>query len=356
MSTFKELKESSVAADLGLDPESAEFRSLANVATERLVNAGKWWGTIKRVKARVWNQKIILPMNVAALERVSINGWVEKIRGEAFEFLEGGFGVAEDQCATSAWFTGPDVIDAGESPISNRILDPVRISAFSSADVDGESGECEGACVVIKGYDACGNPVMSRDADDCPVDGVKIMLDSTRTSNPSTSTEQFADITSITKTFTKGAITVATNDSSGIGWILSRMGPRMRSSVYRVYSLPRFASKQCEPCCAPVVTGVCKMGFVPVYDDDDILSISSLPAVIDACWAEYNAKKPQGAQLSLLYWQSAITTLENQLKHQRGAGQTNPLAVPDDGTYGASYMQSPYGYNMGGWVGVGRPW
>lgn len=344
MITLKQIKDTGLAEELGLCPTDSRFIALVNQATERLMYAGKWWGTMRRLKLRVFNRRITLPLNVASLEQVSLNGTPELIRGEAFEFMPGGLGIAEDQCNPARWCCGADIVDGGQSPIQNTILHPAKIAAYSDAS------ECTGASVTICGYNTDGDYIRSQDSDGCWLDGVKLMLDGTADTNPPTTIPEFCQVTSIVKTSTNGVVTVATNEGNGTGILLSKMAPKMITSAYRVYEVPRLACVCTDNRMAPVVTGYVKMGFVPVYEDNDILSISSLPAIKDAVWSEYYSTKPDGDAISAARMQKAISMLQAQLQHQRGSGQVNPMNVSDDGTFGASGIQSVYGFP---WLCVG---
>lgn len=338
MITLAQVKDSGLAEEMGYSREDTAFIGLLNSAVQRLVESGDWWGLRRKVKCRVIKNRLILPPYIAALERVSVNGVVTKIRGEAFEFLEGGYGVAEDQSNPRTWYCGADIVDQGFSALSTPLTCPVRISASSDAD------ECTGAYVTVLGHDRYGNEIRSQDSDDCWYDGVKLMLaeDESDTSPP-TSLSEFMDITAIVKPVTNGNVTISTNDMTGFGLVIARLGPADRTSEYRAYSVPRMTCVSDDPCCAPIVTAVVKMGFRTVANDDDVIPVGNIPAIKDACWAEYYSNKPGGDQVAIARWQRALATLENQLKHHRGSGQTNPLAIPDDGTYGSSGIGNLYG-------------
>ena len=340
MITLGQLKATGIAQQMGLCPDDAKFLSLANTAIERLMYAGDWWGTKRRVKLRVTDgNRIVLPMNVAAVERVSINGVPESLRGEAFEFLEGGYGVAEDQAGpTYRWQSPSQVVDSGVVATMTDPPYPSRISAYSDAI------ELDGTTITIQGYNQNGDWIRTQAKDGRWSEGEALILDPSSETIPPTTITDFKIVSAIIKPITIGGVVVSTNNLDGSGVLMSKMGPGTMTSQYRSYRIPRPSCEASGVCCAPVVTAIVKMGFVPVQNDRDVLSLWSLPAIQDGIWAEFYAQKVETEALRNAKMASALATLNMQLAHHRGSGQNNPLSVPDDGTFGASEMMPVYGY------------
>jgi hypothetical protein len=341
MISLKQIKESGVAQAIGYSPDDTRFIAIVNRATERLMHSGQWFGSLRRIRLRVFDRRIALPGNVAAIERISLNGRAQKLFGEGYEFLEAGYGIEGDKpnpiydCAAS------DVADAGTSPTSNELVCPTHISAMS------EAVECEGAYVLVRGYDQYGHYLRSKDSDGCWYNGEELMLDDTRTSDPSTTLKKFyGQIISITKTETKGQVTVMANGMDGTAYILARMLPKQRTSTYRIYTLPRApVGCDCDENVGvfPVISALVRMAFVPVYEDDDVLSLNCMPAIYDGILSEFHRPKEGGLIQSAAYYQSAIVALQQELQHYRGSGQMTPIAKWDDGTMGASGEFNLYG-------------
>lgn len=339
MISLAQIKETGLAEAMGMTPTDSRFISYLNTGVERVMQAGNWKGTIKKMRLRVSEgNRIYVPKNVLSVEKFSVNGVPVKLHGPAFEFMEGGNGVYQDlNCRDRCWRCSSDIVDQESSATMATLAVPSNITAISDA------AECAGTSITIKGYDGMGNWVRSQDANGCWSDGVTLLLDGTEDTNPPTTKLLFLEITEIVKDETKGVVTVSANHLNGGGIELAKLDPIQRTSEYRLYTIPAPICGPCAPGRIPCIMAIVKMAFVPVKNDRDTFLIDLMSAIKDAAWSQYYADKPEGFQLQAAKLASAMAALDQQLGNYRGAGQVNPINVVDDGSAGASRIFPVYG-------------
>lgn len=346
---LQQLSESRCAEALGLCG-AGNLRALAsyvNEATERLLYAfgetgpfGCWDKAAFRVLRE--DPYITLPTGYARAVNLDICRVPVKVQNEFVEFLDQGIGLQTicDCSGVRAAYDRNNFPTAYDLPTTNQYL---RLYATDSRDF--------GQTIIFsQAKDQNGNYVYETSGLN-QVTGAQLIL-----ANPfATTTFIVTSFANIIKPVTFGDVVLrAVDATTGAETFLARYLARETTPVYRRY----FLEKLPQQCCMPgfpatdpptsVITAMLKKEWTPATQPSDMLLISSIAALKEACLAvkygECDSANGQG--LNGTHWKSAIKLLNDQLTHYLGSEQPAINVRP---------YQSE-GLNTGGWGTCADGW
>lgn len=295
----------------GTCSSSAEFLSLLNQATRKLMNRGSFFGTVQRIQVCTYDCKIVWPRFCGTVLAVNLSGgsstpknnWYGFLpfsnwdisMGGAFPFINGCFG-------------SPPISDAGLTPVFNQIScgHPVYLRIYPGVRED------IGKKITIYGVDGNGLELRTQ------VNGVWQQGETITLALPYTQTTAlFRNVTRISKPVTQGVVRYYQWAPVGdYTYDLVWHDPGETTPMYRVSKLPAGRS-----CCLKSIEALVKLEFCPVVGDSDIVQISSLDSLADMMQSirEKNGGNIQEAQAFEL---SAVRELNLILREKFPTEQT----------------------------------
>lgn len=318
----------------------AAIVAMLNECTQRLLFASGetgWFGCWQKVafNVSVTNPYITLPRQFARAINLDVCRMPIQIRNEFYEFLPGGIGLQEppfnscnDWCGNIAGYERaevPTMVDLDGA--SNNFI---RAYISNSADA--------GKRLLITGTDANDLQIYSTDGTN-NVNGTFLTLGS-----PFVTTSFYIKtIQALQKDVTLGDVIVKqVNGVTGEETTLVRLAPTEINPAYRRFFISRLPNGCCPANGIVTVTALCKLQYVPVYQDTDQLLISNIPALIEEAQAiRYSSMDtPTAAVLEQKHHNKAIRLLQNEQRHELGESMSvvcNPFA-------GASLERQSIGY------------
>jgi hypothetical protein len=270
--------------------ESPKFLNYLNQVRERVINSGKWKGTTFKVNFDMGDREYIsLPRDAESLLGLHVNYGVQGIQSRWYEYLVSGPGSIPSPM--------PDIgsaIDLGDNFATT--IDPTQAGILRWKTT---ATEAEGLTVKVFGHtDQYGNDVYTNGSL-----GEEITLDSV----PVDTTNAFYQITSVVKPVTVGPVQLYVVNGA-TETLLAEYAPTETRPQYRRYRLANTNY---------VVTGLCKLKYLPLIQEDEPVippSIGALKMGILALVYE-DANDPASADA---YWGRCYALLNQQLKETRG--------------------------------------
>jgi hypothetical protein len=240
-----------------------------NLAQERLINSGKWKGTIREVAVTAPEEFITLPPRFHSCLAIKFVDGTDyspaSIRNQWYRYLTGGSCYANQ----TTWFSsgyGPVVDDLGDgyctfanSPYDSYYLKFTRANAGDN-----------GLQILVKGYDTDGNIIFT-DAGSYSYEGLITTLSAATVTTSQVFTNQ---IYFLQKQVSQGFITldavdVATGATTQIGYYM----PSEQAPSYRRYLTGDITNT------FDSVNAMCKLRYVPAVVDSDEVIPSNLGAL-----------------------------------------------------------------------------
>ena len=305
--TFADVKRSLIPTALGMCTDDARILKYTNEAIQRLIERGRWWGTVVRARFCVTSGCITWPRQVAAVENIQLDGSVIPVRNQWYEFLEYRDPLNFASCTTDCSQCAPGYLSCQDRGTAPTVIDvvgnrKVRIYPTDLSD--------NGKRVLIQGYDENRLWVRTQLAGTW-YDGEWLTL-----VNPHvTSTKTFSSITGIQKQATNMRVAIYEyNPANGGQRTLAIMEPDELVACYRRSFIPQFnCDTSCSSCDNRTVTAMVKLAYQPIASDEDWLLISSIPALKDcimSLWKEQNNEPAEANRLFL----KALDTLNHELR------------------------------------------
>lgn len=304
--------------------------SLINEAQQRLLMKGKFAGTKVLYNFCAYDGCITLPRELEAVLAVSICYHNPRVQNEWFEFIPG----LSPQ--TPGFTCNPSLVPRGTSPLFKDICGSKYLKVYCDLSDDASLP------ILFKGFDENGNEIMTQ------VNGEWIQGEYISPSTTGTlSTKQYTYISSVVKEITTGYIRVyqVDVDDTTSQTVSGLFAPSETLPSYRKYFYAPLSSNGSCGCGSrvsnstenpKVVSILAKRGYVPVYNDNDDLVITNIPALKAMCMAieKYEANNPQEAQF---YETQAERYLDEELKEYNGGSTGN---VPVDLRYRMGSVRS----------------
>lgn len=299
--TFADIKASRICEALNIPPTDTRLASYVNEAIQRLLQKGRWWGTMAKYAFTATSGCITLPRQIATIEKVAQDNQVIDLHDFWYEFIDNGWGTRDSDSS------GLEALFKGRFPIFSDIIPPgkrVRCLCDLASDVGKE--------VLILGYDDDNNWIRTTQSG-VVADGELIALAQTP---GTTSVNNFQVVTDIQAPATLNGqwwlyeLDTATLVTRMIG---QYQYDEVRPSFAR-YLFPAIGSTNA------LVEALVKLEFIPVKNDADYSLIGNLAALKKECMA-VKAEEENRFQDAVALEAMAVKLLDEELDHYLGAGR-----------------------------------
>ncbi len=343
-----QVKASSIPAAIGIGACDPRFITTLNEAQERLANAGKWWGTYKRLRICVTANCITWPRDVKVVEGFIQCGLSLPIANAWFDFQENVRSPAVGGCQCD----GSKLLDRGLVCQNRDFSTPSKIRLYPASATDA------GKRVLIQGLDQNGVAVRTLDGTTW-VDGEYLTLASPFVT--STFTYSAPGLTGVQKPLTNSrvlAYSVAAdsgNETQIAVWDSSERNPSYRRSYLTNLAQLCGDTASCNSCadegdgCVPamedcsnvVADTIVRLELVPVVVDSDWCFIGNIGALKSAMKSLVKEDKNL-QQEAMVDWMQAIRLLRSEL---------DAYSPPDQISVNVQVMgTAPLGAVLGGFV------
>ena len=266
-----------IAGQTGMRIDDVSFLGRLNLVVERLMIEGNLPQCVARLRFANLGGLIALPLGYDALLKVCLDDAPRPVQNPWYEFLQYGPGA---QDGANAWSS--HVVDRGESPViippdwPAGIVPPVRLRFYSAAD-ERPAGAEPGARPTgrVLGYDTAGNWVRTLEIDTW-ADGESFELngDLPEPDHFADTVATWSRVETILLPVRRGIVEAYYLDADDVEFFAGRYGHTETHPMYRIYSCPEVAADRNFS-----VLGLCRRRFVPVREDNDLVTISNLNAL-----------------------------------------------------------------------------
>jgi hypothetical protein len=295
--TFADIKLSRIPKVLGLCNDDSRLLEFTNEAIQRLLEKGRWWGTVVKARFCITSGCLTWPRNVAAIDAVQLDSSPIAVKNQWFEFLE--YRDPSCCCETSA-----KLQDRGTAPTVVDVVGSKKVRAYITDTSDATKR------VLIQGYDQNRSWVRTQLGGQW-YDGEWLTLAYPHV----TSTNYFTSITGIQKNETNLRVAIYEyNPVNGGMRTLAIMEPDEKIANYRrsyIGCLSNFSNP--TACESSTVTAMVKLDYAPVKKDEDWLLIANIPALKDMIMSITKLEKNETAEAQVLE-RKAIQTLNDELR------------------------------------------
>lgn len=279
----------------GDDRNSSRFLEYLNQARERILNSGKWKGTVLNVLFEQLGGYISLPREGEALLGLHVNNFVFPVNSKWHEFNVGGPGKIPESVESMGF-----AIDLGENYCTIEDLDsPVEIV------LEALNAEDEGQVIRLFGKDANGEEIFDADG----VRGEEIQLSTT----PVSSTNVYSTLTQVNKGLTSGYVKLYADETPDR--LLANYAPSELNPLYRRYMLK---SKDDVS-----ITGTMKLRYFPLCSESEPVVPANLGALKMALLA-LTYEDSNDLASAQQYWGNCYTLLDDQMREHRGSVRSLP--------------------------------
>jgi hypothetical protein len=313
----------------GVCSDNPDLALAINESIERLIDSGKWVGTVRKIAFCHTAGLLTMPRDVETILEASDCGAPISVNNMWFEYLSGGpFQLS--QC-NQGW---PAMVERGDNyctafDITGNML--VRIYNDLSQD--------NGKAILLQGVNSDGNRVQTVNMGEV-VDGEILIYNN---ATPPVTTVVWSNIEAIQKTLTTGPIRLyqvdpVTLENKGLLVILH---PNDTIPSFRRYYYGACQNSICNgdgtstPRYRPL-TFLCKMRHTALVQDTDIVPITAAGAIknmVMALWMERNNQLDMATQ----YETRAVQCLQNELKQSLGSQVKLNSRVPGFGNRAPAY-------------------
>jgi hypothetical protein len=273
-----------IAGTSGFKVNDPRIVDRLNEATEELMNEGEWPGVVDRYLFSSNTGDIILPSFLDRIMGVALNNIPYSMRSPWYEFVEYGPG-PQGGCN---WID--TVIDRDETPLQFAFPGTGGpYSLYTKCELD-ESVDGVTPTMLVQGFLYNSRREVRTFYGTSYISGEQLDL-----STQFYGTAQFSEITGVVKPETNGYVELwATNGLPSQDVLLASYAPQETTPSYHAYFIPALKGEWigrsvCPPCYQNftnmqiLVRG--RRRFVPVENDNDILIISNLPALMSMIMA-----------------------------------------------------------------------
>lgn len=308
-----------VAKAVNLGQADARVVDYVNRAVERLLNDGKWKGTVQTFRICVdADNCVVWPREILVPEAIAVCNSPLPIESEWYEFNEHGFGPSDCTC-------GP-AVDRGEvCSFDNVTGEDKKLAVFC------DRNEGTGKYITLEFYNEHGQWVRTA-SDGAVIDGEKIAIPSTAgTYNYTVNTCKAGGLVRVAKDTTLGVVRLYEyNTTNGNLKPLAYYQPDEEVPVYRRSYIPGLEDSSCDQ---KKVTVRAKLRFIPVSTDASWVMIGSREALRCAC----KAVKLEEDELypdANANWGTAYRLLNAELHSYKGDGEIPRIRVQSSRTWG----------------------
>lgn len=319
---FKDVKAACGKA-VGMCATDVRVKDYVNRATERLLDDGKWKGTVQTFRLCVDSANcIVWPREMLTIEAISTCSSPLPIESEWYEFNEHGPGQVGDTSCLAGMIDRGEVCSFDQVAGTNK-----KLAVFC------DRAEGTGKYINLQFYDQYGQWVTSTFNGEV-IDGEQIAIPSTAgTYNYTTNVCKPGGLMRVKKDLTLGVVRLYEyNTVTGALKPLAYYQADEEVPVYRKSYIPGLSDSACAQ---KQVTARAKLRFIPVLTDESFVMISSREALRCACKAllkEENDIHDDAA----VNWGIAYRILNAQLRSYKGDGEVPRIKVQSRRTFGGA--------------------
>jgi hypothetical protein len=293
--TVADAREALYSYICGEDKNSSRFLEYLNQARERILNSGKWKGTVLNVLFEQLDGYISLPREGEALLGLHVNNSVFPVNSKWYEFNVSGPGKVPDTINSLG-----SAIDMGENYCTTEdIADPVELI------LEAMSADDAGKVIRLFGKDANGDEIF----DDEGQRGEEIELDA----SPVTTTKTYSVLTQVNKGATVGYVKLFADEATDR--LLANYAPSEVNPLYRRYM---FKSNNTVS-----ITGKMKLRYFPLCSENEPVVPANLGALKMALLA-LTYEDSNDLASSEGYWGKCYALLDDQMREHRGSIRATP--------------------------------
>lgn len=324
--TFGDSK-ATVARACGFNVSDPRVMIYANESCRRLVDMGRWVGTMLRYQVKLADGFVTWPRQIDTIELFNFDRYPGEVMNGWYEMVGNGPGImSSENC-----YLGPVLIDRGTAATFDDIARGPDI--LRKVNVLARVAEADGAKIVVRGYDNNNQWIRSRVGDDW-IDGEEILISTTN----QFSVNNFAAVTDVIKPVTNGFVDMWewNPTTSARCKLLGTYEPDETSPVYRRSIIPGLDATCCHQKC---VTVYCKLRYIPVVRDNDYFLIGNLAAIKHGVMAikKEEQELPDKAEI---WWQKAISALEQELRSYYGIGPITRIRFANRNVFGGGGVRN----------------
>lgn len=311
---------------------SGDERALdyVNRAVQRLLEEGKWVGTIGRYRICASNGCVVWPRQIETIEAFATDCGSNQIRNYWWEFIGNG-PYLTDGC--NGWCNASGLIPRDDvASFDNVIGSNKKLAVY--CDVT----EAANASIILQFYDNNAQWVRTQVAG-AWIDGETITFGAAGMYVLSSKFVMANGYVRAIKPVTNGTVRLYEYDTVNLTYRpLAYYEPDETIPVYTRSMIPGLTISESDDCQKQSVTVIAKKRFIPVAKDNDFLLISHTEAIrmaVQSIWKSENNMPGEAA----LYMhggvdpvtrnriEGAIPLLQKQLAHYTGDGQTPAIRV-----------------------------
>lgn len=333
---------------LNLCSGDARALDFCNRACQRLLEEGKWVGTMARYRFCAENSCIVLPRQLETVEAFAICSTPMPFHSAWFEFLGNGTYLQDGDSCSSGWGCGTSAIDRDEVGSFDNV-----IGADKKLAVLCDVAEDAGAYITLQYYNDSAQWVRTQVGAEW-IDGERVTFGAVGQYVPTASEVMASGFVRAIKPVTKGMVRLYelnTGVTPNTYRPLAYFEPDETIPVYRRIQIPGIGVSSSDDCQKTSVTIIAKKRFIPVAKDDDFLSISHPEAIrmgVQSIWKSENNMPAEASiymnggidPITRNRIEGAIPVLQAQLRQYRGAGTVAPMKMIGAETFGAGGIPS----------------
>lgn len=327
-----------IAEALNVCSSDSKVLTLTNEAHQRLVNKGKWVGTLLTYRICVGTDScLVWPRQIETIEAWALCHSPGMLRNRWYEFNSQGPGIIKHD---QNWFTtmiDKDPVVAFDEISNNSSLKRIQVTA----DVT----EAAGLKILLQGYDQNANWIRTL-VGGVWIDGEQVTISTTA----QLTTNYFTTLTGVQKPVTNGPVRLAEYTTTVIKQ-LAYYESDEQVPIYRKSFLPGMEnmtgcddSSDCE---SKSVTVIAKLRHIDVRGDNDWLLLGNRSAIRLMAQAILKEKRNLLAEAAG-YEAQATRLLQEELSSYEGDGALPMLKQEGRDTWGPGIM-TPVDYNFINW-------
>jgi len=281
------------------DMYASSVADTINDACQRIIESGKWSGTIGNVDFASTEEYITLPRHYQSILAARIKNNPTRIEGKYYEYQGTGPGKLSTDYGLGI------LVDYGFSPLEKEITDAGTMRfILNAADVDATKN------IRVYGLDEDGKVV----TDTSGVEGVNVTM-SAATIN---SSQTFSKITAIQKPITNYPVIAQVVVATVVTQVAEFEAGETRPSFHR-YKVGTIDADESYPA---VVETLCKRRFIKAEAETDYIIPGNLHALRMALSA-LKMENENDLKQAMEFWSMTYSILNGELKEDRGAAKIN---------------------------------
>lgn len=234
----------------------ADFDSKLNQVVERFFTLGTWRNMWRRLNLAVYDCRLTLPRGLDTCRQVASCGGVTPIYSQFHRFV--GFGLPVSPLDGAGWFSGLRLVD------ENAQTFRIPTGTFTLRAVATEVNAA--GFTLIGGFDANENELFG-----------EITL--AFVNGAANGAQHYTQLPRIEKAVTANPVLLyAVDVTTAVATLIASYAPGETQPAYRQYSVAGITTEDpvTDP---PVVSAICKLGFVPAVSNNDLITPANIGAL-----------------------------------------------------------------------------